>query len=67
MRLKWMTIGKRQKRRNRHKIKQYLRKLDGIAEAQIRQSYNLFMDSWGGTRCPGCGLSIRAYMLLDCD
>lgn len=58
---------KRAKRRKRHFIKQKLRELDTIAQQQIYKSYNLCMDSWGGSRCPGCGQNIRPYMLLDCD
>lgn len=58
---------KRQKRRNRHHLKQELRKLDAIALKQIRNSYNLSSSSWGGTRCPGCGISIRPCQLLNAD
>ena len=59
---------KRQKRRNRrHQIKQRLRELDAIASKQIHRSFNLSMDSWGGTRCPGCGINIRPHQLLDAD
>jgi hypothetical protein len=58
---------KRQIRRNRHQAKQRLRELDAVAKKQIHRSYNLFMDSWGGTRCPGCGINIRPHQLLDTD
>lgn len=58
---------KRQIRRNRHQRKQRLRELDGIAKKQIHRSYNLFMASWGGTRCPGCGINIRPRQLLNAD
>lgn len=54
---------KRQKRRKRYQ----LRKLDSIALKQIRNSYNLCANSWGGTRCPGCGINIRPYQLLGTD
>jgi hypothetical protein len=37
---------KRQKRRNRHQIKQKLRELDAIAKKQIHRSYNLSTASW---------------------
>ena len=58
---------KRQKRRKRYQLKQRLRELDSIAKKQIYRSYNLFMASWGGTRCPGCGIDIRPYQLLGAD
>ena len=58
---------KRQKRRNRHKVKNLLRRLDLIAKRQIYKSYILSAASWGGTRCPGCGMTIRPYYLLDAD
>ena len=58
---------KRQIRRNRHQRKQRLRALDAIAKKQIHRSYNLFMASWGGTRCPGCGINIRPRQLLNAD
>lgn len=58
---------KRQKRRNRHQVKQRRRILDKIAQKQICRSYNLSAASWGGTRCPGCGINIRPYQLLDAD
>jgi hypothetical protein len=58
---------KRQKRRKRYQLKQRLRELDSIAKNQIYRNYNLFMASWGGTRCPGCGIDIRPYQLLGAD
>ena len=58
---------KRAKRRQRHLLKQRLRELDAIALKEIRKSYNLFMASWGGTKCPGCEQNIRPYMLIDCN
>jgi hypothetical protein len=58
---------KRSKRRNRHQLKQQLRELDAIASKQIHNSYNLSSASWGGSRCPGCGIGIRPCQLLNAD
>ena len=58
---------KRQKYRNRHQQKQRLRELDAIAKIRIHRNYNLSQTSWGGTRCPGCGITIRPCLLIDAD
>lgn len=58
-------MSKRQKRRNRHQLKRSLRELDSIAQKQIHNNYNLYADSWGGNRCPGCGISVRPHQLIN--
>lgn len=60
-------INKRKHRRNRHKKKQYLRYMDILMLNKLKHSYNKSMASWGGTRCPGCGKSIRPAYLLGTD
>ena len=49
------TLSKRQARRQRGKQRQYLNKL---AEQKIRQSYLWSAATWGGTKCPGCGIDV---------
>lgn len=34
---------------------------------RIHRNYNLSQASWGGTRCPGCGITIRPCLLIDAD
>jgi hypothetical protein len=58
---------KRQARRHRHLLKKQLRELDAIAKKQINNNYNLAASSWGGNRCPGCGITIRPHYLLNAD
>ena len=34
---------------------------------KLKHSYEQSMASWGGRRCPGCGISIRPAHLLGTD
>jgi hypothetical protein len=58
-------ISKRSYRRIRHKVKEHKRNLDIIAKAKIQESMIWSMDTWGGTRCPGCGLNCRPHHLTN--
>jgi len=57
--------SKRKRRRRRWKVKQNLKALDEKALSAIRKSYMWYMDSWGGTRCPYCGLAVRPHWLTN--
>lgn len=58
-------VSKRSFRRKRHLIKEYKRSLDTIAKAKIHENMIWSMNTWGGTRCPGCGLNCRPHHLTD--
>jgi hypothetical protein len=60
-----MKGSKRPNRRaNRRARREYLDNLDAIALRQIRASYVANIESWGGTRCPGCGISVRPSWIM---
>lgn len=55
----------RKRRRDRHKIKAQLRALDEQALTRIRKSFSWSMETWGGTRCGGCGIPVRPHWLCN--
>ena len=55
---------KRSKRRNRWRLKAHLKRLDTIALARINASYSAATQTWGGTRCPGCGIGVRPHWVV---
>lgn len=55
----------RARRRNRWRIKAELQRKDKESSAQINRSYMWSADTWGGTRCPGCGVAVRPHWLVD--
>lgn len=57
-----MTISIRARRRQRA-YKKIL--LDKIALAMIRANMLWSMETWGGTRCGGCGKKARPHWLLN--
>lgn len=60
---KYVSI--RQKRRKRWLVKKHLRELDQKSLNAINKSYMWYMDIWGGTRCPKCGLGVRPHWLTN--
>lgn len=58
-----LTGVKRQKRRTRYIERKRLQELDAIALQKIQASFGWSMDTWGGSRCPGCGLGVRPHWL----
>jgi hypothetical protein len=54
---------KRSKRRNRWRLKAKLRELDQLSLNRIKQSYMASATTWGGTRCPDCGIQVRPHWL----
>lgn len=62
-----MHTPKRQRRRKRHLLKEELRVLDNYVLNKLKHNYTLSMSSWGGTKCPGCGINIRPAYLADID
>lgn len=60
-----MPKSKRDHRRNRYKERNRLRALDLIAAAAIKKSMLWSMSTYGGSRCPGCGLTCRTHHLAD--
>lgn len=60
-----MKGTKRPKRRARRRAKrEYWNYLDRLAQAKIDRSYIASAESWGGTRCPGCGISVRPSWIV---
>ena len=57
--------SKRKYRRNRWRLKKHLQELDEKALNAIKRSYMWYMDTWGGTRCPNCGLAVRPHWLTN--
>jgi hypothetical protein len=57
--------SKRANRRNRWRKKLELRTLDELALKSIRKSYMFSACTWGGTRCPDCGVAVRPHWLAD--
>ena len=60
-----VPISKRSRRRNRWRKKLELRILDEIALKAIHKSYMFSACTWGGTRCPDCGVAVRPHWLAD--
>ena len=54
---------KRRYRRRRQLKKAALRELDRIAQERIDKSFRVSAETWGGTRCSGCGVAVRAHHL----
>lgn len=52
-------------RRNRWRKKARLQRLDKLALGRIHSSYMWSADTWGGTRCPDCGVAVRPRWLVD--
>lgn len=56
-------MGIRKRRRDRGRKRQnwqaVLSRLDAIASEKIRNSLSLSAATWGGTRCPGCGIAVE--------
>jgi hypothetical protein len=55
---------KRNRRRNRHRQVQALRRADERAIQLIDSNWWLSWATWGGNRCPDCGCQIRPYQLI---
>ena len=60
-------MGKRKTRRQRHFVKAVLRALDKKAEEVIRGRMLWSMATWGGRKCPDCGLRVRPHWLIEKD
>lgn len=60
-------ISKRKLRRNGYKRKKMLQELDQVVLKRIKKSYNFSISTWGGTRCPGCGMHVRPAYLDNYD
>jgi len=56
-------FSKRQRRRDRPRQKAHLRWLDSVAKERIESSYLACAETWGATRCPDCGIGVRAHWL----
>lgn len=57
-----MHLPKRTRRRQRAKHKVLL---DAIALKKICANYLWSMETWGGTRCGGCGKEVRPHWLTN--
>ena len=51
----------RRSRRNAWRVKARYDRLDDAALIKIRRSLIYSEASYGGTRCPGCGISVRPH------
>lgn len=58
-------MNKRKLRRLGGKNREYMSRLDKIAQAKIDRSFMSSMATWGGTRCSGCGIQVRPAHLTD--
>jgi hypothetical protein len=56
-------ISKRSYRRNRYKIKSYLRYLDSVILQESNNNFSFAANTWSATRCPDCGLKVRPALL----
>ncbi len=57
-----MNISIRKRRRERQQRKNLL---DVIALKKIQSNMLWSMETWGGTRCGGCGVKVRPHWLVN--
>lgn len=57
-----MTISIRRRRRQRQHRKN---QLDALALKRIRANMLWSMETWGGSRCGGCGVKVRPHWLIN--
>ena len=55
----------RNRRRNRWRKAAHLRSLDKAASDRICRNMLWAMSTWGGTRCPDCGIAVRPNWLAN--
>lgn len=58
------AVPKRVRHRNRWRRREELRALDAIALKRIQKSYIASSSTWGGSRCPDCGIQVRPCLLV---
>ncbi len=51
--------NRRNKREARRLFWEKMNELDKEAYRLINRSFNASAETWGGTRCPGCGIPVR--------